>query len=174
MAAILEWKEDNGAAVGSPPSGTTRTGNVTCNWKNIDDATSLYSTYPITVGNNSYTKYQFIQFSGVFTQISNVLFNHVSGNFTQPGFTLKVSATSGYATPSTVSTPTGDYTKTGLLTTGLGVLLGTVGPNKAGSTTLASSPGYSQYLTSQLITTASAANGDLSVPIIMGIVYDEV
>lgn len=172
MAAILEWKEDNGAAVGSPPSGTTRTGNVTCNWKNIDDATSLYSTYPITVGNNSYTKYQFVQFSGVFTQISNVLFNHVSGNL-GAGLTLKVSATSGYATPSTVTTPTGDFSRTGLLTTGLGVLLGTAGPNKAGSTTLASSPGYSQYISSQIVSTALAANGDLP-SVLMGIVYDEV
>ena len=89
MAATFEWDEDNGTATGSPAKGTTRTTAVTnVNWKDIDDATTAYSSNPITAGQNSYQKNQFGKFSGTFNQILGGLFAHTSTAF-GTGLTLK-------------------------------------------------------------------------------------
>ena len=75
MAATFEFDESNAA-------GQTITHNVTnVNWKNIDDATTAYSSSPITAGNNSFEKWQFGHFSGTYNQILSGLFAHTATAF---------------------------------------------------------------------------------------------
>src|SRR3990167_9974205 len=103
MAATFEFDESNAA-------GQTITHNVTnVNWKNIDDATTAYSSSPITAGNNSFEKWQFGHFSGTYNQLSAGLFAHTAVAF-GTGLTLKgppamTSDTDdlAYATPSTAT-----------------------------------------------------------------------
>jgi hypothetical protein len=161
MAVTFFWAEDNGASTGSPAKGTSRTVNVSnVNWKNVDDTTTAYSSSPISAGNNSFDKFQFGIFSGTFNQVSNGLWQHVSGTF-GAGITLKGINTSGYTTPATTANSNliHNLTATGNIATGLAVLFGTVGPQQAGAATLAAT-GYSQYLASQLQTLVSASPGD--------------
>lgn len=165
MASLFSFGEDNGAATGSPAKGTTRTLNRSeCNWKNIDDSTSVYSSYPITAGGNSFSKYQFGVFTGTFNTISNCKFNHTSGTF-GAGITLKCNITSGYTTPATGNLANAyDITTTGLVANGSGVLLGSVGPEQATGTSLGSvATGYSQFIITQLQTTTGASPGDTAL-----------
>lgn len=165
MAATFSWGEDNGNAAGSPAKGTTRdvAGVNQVNWKNIDDVDSAYTSYPVTAGGNSFTKYQFGMFSGTFTQISNVKWAHTSGTF-GAGLTLYGFATSGYATPATGANAalTWNMTATVNVETGGAILMSSLGPERAGATTLAA-PGFTQYLATQLRTTTAAAAGDTAV-----------
>jgi hypothetical protein len=167
MAAIFQWCEDNGTqtAAGSTLRGATRTGhqpnaNVPhVNWKNHDSVTGIYSEWPITAGNNSYTKYQFGLWTGTFNSISNVLYQHVSGTF-GAGLTLKFTGISGYVTPATTSYPGHDLTLTGSISTGISIFLASGGPEVASVITTINSSGYSSYLVTQLQTTAAASAGD--------------
>ena len=175
MASTFIWSEDNGAqAVGASGAnrGATRTFGVSnVNWKNADDTTTTYSSSPITAGNNSYNKYQFGVFSGSFNQISNVVINHTGGSF-GAGLKLAFTGSSGYATPVTTTQSTwADLTLTGLLSTGLPLLLGMNGPQTAHKTTLVTT-GYTSYVASQLVTTVSASAGDTSTAF-LAISYDE-
>lgn len=164
MAATFEFKEDTGAATGSPAHGTTRTAAVTnVNWKNIDDSTTAYSSSPIVAGNNSYPKYQYGHFSGSFNQVLNGLWSaHTAG--TSPmgtGFTLVGKVTSTYATPSTSAlSSTTDFSSTVAIGSGIAVSFSTTGPEDASPTSTLSAAGFSQFLVTQLQTTSSAAPGD--------------
>ena len=163
MAATFEYNEDNGAATGSPAQGTTRNTAVTqVNWKNVDDVATSYTTSPITAGNNSYTKYQFGKFTGTFNQISSGLWAHTAGTL-GTGLTLKGVVTSTYATPSTTANAalTTDMTSVIAITSGATVLFSTTGPQAASPTSTLSAAGFTQYLATQLQTTASAAAGDI-------------
>lgn len=162
MPATFEFIEDNGAAAGSPAKGTTRTtARTECNWKNIDDSTTAYSSSPITAGNNSYTKYQAGHFSGTFNQISNVLWAHTSGTM-GTGLTIKGIVTSTYATPATTTNAslTTDMTSSIAIGSGAAANMSTTGPEAASPTSTLSAAGYTQFLANQLQTTASAAPGD--------------
>jgi len=168
-AATAQFFEDNGTATAGPVGwlkGTTRTTGVSnMNWKNIDDTATAYSASPITAGNNSYPKYQGIVFTGSFNQVSNVLVNHVSGVL-GAGLTIKgnVSGSGFYATPSTsaVALFTRDFTSTGLISTGVSVLLGAVGPEASGkASSTAANPCFTEYLGTQLQTTVAASAGDV-------------
>lgn len=178
MASQFTFAEDNGASVGTPATGTTRTlGRTECNWKNIDDSTTVYSSAPITAGNNSFGKYQFGAISGTFNQVSNGKFGHTSGIF-GAGVALKVNISSGYATPSTTALGAGtvDITPaTGLAASGLPVLFATSsGPAYASLSSITTTPtGYTQYFTTQLQTTTAAAPGDLPSGIELSLSYDE-
>ncbi len=161
-AATFEFEEDNGAATGSPAHGTTTTGARTeCNWKNIDDSTTAYSSSPITAGNNSYTKYQYGHFSGTYNQISAGLWAHTAGAF-GTGLTLKGIVTSTYATPTTTANAslTVDMTSAIAIGSGQTVLFNTAPSASAPTSSITSNPAYTQYLASQLQTTTSAAAGD--------------
>lgn len=107
MPATFVFKEDNGAATGSPARGTVAGTTVTtCNWKNIDDATTTaYSASPITAGNNSFIKYQWGSFSGTYNTISAGLWSpHTApGGALATGLSLKGLVTSTYATPVTTA-----------------------------------------------------------------------
>ncbi len=182
MAATFEFEEDNGVATGSPPKGTTRTAARTeCNWKNIDDSTTAYSSSPITAGNNSYEKWQFGHFSGTFNQILSGLFQHTAGAF-GTGLTLKgqkAMTVDGdnltYTTPSTTANAnlTKDQTAVAAIGSGVAVWFGATGPEATGkAASMTTNPCYTNWLTTQLQTTGSAAAGD-TVTATMTLEYQE-
>ena len=170
MAATFAWDEDTGTATGSPAKGTTRTGGVTdVNWKNSGVQTDPYSSFPITAGNNSYEKWQFGHFSGTYNQILAGLFAHTATAF-GTGLTLKgPAACTGdgtrllYTTPSTTanSNLSTDMTSVIAIGSGVSVCFGATGPEATGkATSTTANPAYTNYLTTQLQTTTSAAAGD--------------
>lgn len=170
MAATFEFEEDNGTQTGSPTKGTSRTAARTeANWKNIDDSTTAYSSSPITAGNNSYEKWQCGHFSGTFNQILGGLFAHTAGAL-GTGLTLKgpAACTSDgtrllYTTPSTTanSNLSTDMTSAISIASGVAVCFGATGPEATGkATSMVTNPCYTNFLTTQLQTTSSAAAGD--------------
>jgi len=182
LAATFEFEEDNGAAAGSPAKGTTRTAARTeANWKNIDDSTTAYTSNPITAGNNSFEKWQFGHFSGTFNQILNGLFAHTATAF-GTGLTLKGTPACTndasrllYTTPSTTanSNLSTDMTSAISIGSGVGVCFGATGPEATGkATSMTTNPCYTNYLTTQLQTTGSAAAGD-TAQVTLTLQYDE-
>lgn len=172
MAATFDWQADTGASTGSPTKGTTRTTGITdVNWKNIDDSTTAYTAAPITAGNNSYERWMFGKFSGTFNTILNGFFAHTATAF-GTGLTLKgTPACTGdgdrllYTTPSTTTNAnlTTNMTTAIAIGSGVGVCFGATGPEATGkATSMTTNPCYTNYLTTQLQTSASAAAGDTS------------
>lgn len=180
MGATFHWCEDNGAATGSPAHGTTRSGfpsdthyATDVNWKNTDDCTAnsgtAYSSSPISGGNNSYQKAQYGYFSGTYDQILSGLFAHTATAF-GTGLTLKgpkaMTADTDrwlYTTPATSadSNLTVDMTSAISIGSGVAVFFGATGPEATGkSASMTTNPCYTNYLTTQLQTTSSAAAGD--------------
>lgn len=170
MAATFDWEADTGAQTGSPTKGTTRTTGMTDNnWKNIDDSTTAYSSSPITAGNNSFERWMFGKFSGTFNQILSGLWAHTATAF-GTGLTLKGAPTCTgdgsrllYTTPSTTANAnlTTDMTSAIAIGSGVAVCFGATGPEATGkATSMTTNPCYTNYLTSQLQTTSSAAAGD--------------
>lgn len=162
MASTLFFCEDNGAAVSLSPRGTTRTTGVSnWNWKNIDDATSTYSDYAITAGNRSFSKFNFLLFSGQ-NMITGVTFSHtgVANIGIGLGISGFVSGSGFYTTPAT-TLPTlfsVDFTPTGV---SRNLLVGIGGPELSGKgLSSANSLVYSEYVGHQLATTSSAPAGD--------------
>lgn len=186
MAATFNWCEDNGAATGSPSRGTTRSQNASpptdVSWKNTDDAKTasggtLYSASPISAGSNSYTKYQYGQFSGTFNQILNGKWSArtAPSGALATGLTLKGTVTSTYATPSTATNAalTTNYTSAEVaIGSGLTVNFSTTGPEDASPTSTLSAAGFTQYLATQLQTSGSAVAGDIDA-ITTTLQYDE-
>ena len=171
-AATFEFEEDNGTATGAPAKGTTRTAARTeCNYKNIDDSTTAYTSNPITAGNNSYQKPQFGHFSGTFNQILSGLWAHTAGAL-GTGLTLKtVQAVSSdgtrwlYTTPATSADAnlSTDATSAIAIGSGVAVWFGATGPEATGkAASMSTNPCYSTFLTSQLQTSGSAAAGDIT------------
>lgn len=187
MPATFNWCEDNGTQTGSPLRGTTRSQNasppVDVSWKNIDDAKTsgtgtLYSASPIVAGSNSFTKYQYGQFSGTFNQILNAKWSaHTApGGALATGLSLKGKVLTAYSTPATttdsgISSPT-DFTTAVAIGSGTSVSFSTVGPEGASPTSTLGAAGFTQYLASQLQTTGSAAAGDMAT-ITCTLQYDE-
>lgn len=170
MAATFEFNRDTGTQTGSPTKGTTRTTAVTdTNWKNTDTYGTEYSAAPITAGNNSYEIWNFGKFSGTFNQISAGLFAHTATAF-GTGLTLKgPPACTGdgdrllYTTPSASANAnlTTDMTTAVAIGSGVAVCFGATGPEATGkATSMTTNPCYTNYLTTQLQTSGSAAAGD--------------
>lgn len=170
MAATFDWQEDTGTATGSPAKGTTRTTGVTdVNWKNSGTQGTAYTAAPITAGNNSFQKAQFGKFSGTFNQISAGLFAHTSGTL-GTGLTLKGPASMTadadrwlYVTPSATadSNLTTDMTSAISIGSGVTVWFGATGPEATGkAASMTTNPCYTNFLTTQLQTSGSAAAGD--------------
>lgn len=166
MASEASFCEDNGAAAGTPAKGTTRTFRRTeVNWKNVDDSTTAYSSSPITTGNNSYEKWQFLAITGSYNQLSAGKFGHTTGIF-GAGLKLVTVVTSGYHTPTTTTLSSGvDITQpSGIAAASQTVYFSAVGPEAdAHLATFTSSSGYTQYFATQLQTTTAASPGDTSV-----------
>ena len=170
MAATFAFDRDTGAATGSPAKGTTRSAGTTdTNWKNTDTYATAYSAAPITAGNNSFEIWNFGHFSGSFNQISAGLFAHTATAF-GAGLTLKgTPACTGdgdrllYTTPSTTANAnlTTDMTSAIAIGSGVAVCFGATGPEATGkATSMTTNPCYTNYLTTQLQTSGSAAAGD--------------
>jgi hypothetical protein len=175
MAANFEWDEDNGA-------GKTQTHGVTnVNWKNIDDATTTYSSYPVTAGNNSYTKWQYGHFSGTYNQLLNGKFGHTVGTLgtgltlkSQPAMTVDGDKLT-YSTPSAsiLVALTNDMTSpNSIATSGIAVWFSGTGPEAAKTASTTANPAYTNYLTTQVITTPVALPGDSGI-VTLSLVYDE-
>jgi hypothetical protein len=175
MPATFDWESDNGAATGSPAQGTTRnTGRTDTNWKNIDDATSAATSYPVTAGNNSYEIFMFGKFSGTFTTIQTGLWAHTAGTL-GTGLTLKGNVSSNYTSPSTTanSSLTTDMTSAISISSGQTVLFTATGPQTASpASSCSTNPCYTQYLISQMQTSSGAAAGN-SATVTMTLTYQE-
>lgn len=167
MAATFAFKEDNGASTGSPARGTTAATTVTtCNWKNVDDATSTaYSASPITAGNNSYIKYQFGSFSGTYNQLSAGLWSPHTAGTLAANCTLVGKVSSTYTTPATTAmSGSTDYSSIVAIGAGATVLFSTDTNPSTGSptSTTTANPVVTQWLVTQLQTSSSAAAGDIA------------
>ena len=171
MAATTTWYEQNGTAAGSPAAGTASTIS-SCDWKNIDDTTTPRASSPVLAGSNSYSKYIYLKFSGTFNQISAVKFAHTAGTL-GTGISLKGKITSTYTTPSTASLGSStDITSTTAIGSGASVLLGTSGPNDTNPAASQTTTCYTQYIVTQVQTTASANAGD-SGSVTLTVQYNE-
>lgn len=170
MAATFDWQRDTGSATGSPAKGTTRTtGQSEVNWKNTDTVGTAYTSAPITAGNNSYEINEFGKFSGTFNTILSGLFAHTATAL-GTGLTLKgVPACTGdgdrllYTTPSASANAglTTDMTSAISIGSGVAVCFGATGPEATGkATSMTTNPCYTNFLTTQLQTSGSAAAGD--------------
>lgn len=182
MPATFAWDEDTGTQTGSPTKGTTRTAGVTdVNWKNSGTQGTAYSAAPITAGNNSFEKWQFGHFSGTFNQILNGKFAHTAGTL-GTGLTLKgTPACTGdgdrllYTTPSASANAnlTTDMTSAIAIGSGVAVFFGATGPEATGkASSMTTNPCYTNYLTTQLQTSGSAAAGDTAT-VTLTLQYDE-
>ena len=170
MAATTTWYEQNGTASGSPAHGTESTIS-SCDWKSVDDSTTSRASAPVLAGSNSYDKYIYLKFTGVFNQISAVKFAHTAGTL-GTGISLKSKITSTYATPATTAMGSStDITSTTPIGSGASVLLSTTGPN--GSTSASQTTTcYTQYIVTQVQTTSAANAGD-SGTVTLTVQYNE-
>lgn len=159
MSATTNWFEQNGTAAGSPAGGT-ESSISSCDWKSVDDTTTSRASAPVLAGSNSYSKYIYLKFSGVFNQISNVKFAHTAGTL-GTGISLVGKVTSTYTTPATSALANAsDMTAPGSIGSGASVLLGTSGPNDTSPSASQTTACSTQYLVTQVQTTASANAGD--------------
>ena len=171
MAATTTWYEQNGTASGSPASGTESTIS-SCDWKSVDDSTTSRASAPVLAGSNSYSKYIYVKFTGTFNQISAVKFAHTAGTL-GTGISLVGKITSTYTTPATSALASStDITATTPIGSGASVLLGTTGPNDTSPSSSQTTTCYTQYIVSQVQTTASANAGD-SGTVTLTVQYNE-
>ena len=171
MSATTTWYEQNGTAAGSPAAGTESTVS-SCDWKNIDDTTTSRASSPVEAGTNSFSKYNYLGFSGTFNQISAVKWAHTAGTL-GTGISLVGKVTSTYSTPSTTAlSSTSDMTSPVSVSSGASVLLGTSGPNDANPSASQTTSCYTQYLVTQVQTTSAAASGD-SGQVTLTVQYNE-
>ena len=176
MAATFTWQRSHGA-------GETISTATEINWKNIDDDTTAYTSAPITKGNNSFELWLAGKFSGTFTQIMGGLFAHTATAF-GTGLTLKgIPLMNGggdadrvtYTTPSTTANTklTKDMTTAIAIASGVNVWFGPTGANNTGKKPfMTTNPCWTNYLTTQLQTTASAGTGDTAT-VTLTLSYDE-
>lgn len=175
MAATFEWDEANGAGE------TITHGRAERNHKNVDDSTTAYTASPISAGSNSYSKWQYGHFSGTYNQILNGLYAHTAGAFGtgltrkgQPAMTADGDRLA-YSTPATSALAALTFDDTPVIAIGAGraVWFGATSPSAAGkAASTTANPAYTNYLTSQLQTTGSAAAGD-TVSATFTLQYDE-
>lgn len=159
MSATTNWYEQNGAASGSPAHGTESTIS-SCDWKSVDDTTTPRASAPVLAGENSYSKYIYLKFSGTFNQISAVKFAHTAGTL-GTGISLVGKVTSTYTAPAASAlASSSDMTTPIAITSGASVLLSTTGPNGDNPSASQTTTCYTQYLVTQVQTAASAAAGD--------------
>ena len=154
MASTQTWSEFNGAGQ------TETTSRTDCNWKNIDDSTTAYSSSVITAGNNSFWKYQCIVFAGTWNSLSSLTYK-IDNNAPATGISIKANTKTTYAQPAT--TASGDAAAS---TAGESANFGTNLASSAFSAGTATASGggtcYTNPWRTQLQTTASAAPGDIA------------
>lgn len=152
MSSTQSWTEYNG-------SGQTATANrADCNWKNVDDSTTTYSSSPInaSANANSFPKYQALVFAGTWNSISAFTYK-CSSNAPATGITLNGSVVTSYTTPATTATGDG-----ALSTSGVSANLSATTPFAVGTASLTGGgTAYANCLRTQLATTSSASSGDI-------------
>lgn len=159
MSATTNWYEQNGTATGTPAHGT-ESSISSCDWKSVDDTTTSRASAPVLAGENSYDKKIYLKFTGTFNQIGAVKFAHTAGTL-GTGISLKGKVTSTYTAPSTAAlSGATDMTTPTSVGSGASVLLGTSGPNDENPSASQTAACYTQYLVTQVQTTASASAGD--------------
>lgn len=154
MASTQTWSEGNGTNAGTETASRTE-----CNWKNVDDSTTAYSSSPVTAGNNSFTKYQAIKFGGTYNTLSALTYK-IDNNAPATGISIVGSVVSTGTTPSTTASGDSAMSTTGLSANFTGGTWATA--FATGTSTTTSNPVYGQPLRTQLQTTASAAPGDIA------------
>lgn len=154
MASTQTWSEGNGAN-----AGTETASRAECNWKNVDDSTTPYSSSPITAGNNSFAKAQAIKFGGTYNTLSSLSYK-IDNNAPATGISIVGSVVSTAFTPSTTATGDSALSTTGVSANFSGGTWATV--FAAGTATSSANPVYGQVLRTQLQTTASASPGDIA------------
>ena len=152
MASTQTWTEGNGSA-----AGTVTTSRAECNWKNIDDSTSAYSSYPInsTANANSFSKYQSLYFAGTWNSISAVTYK-IDNNAPATGLSIVGAVVTSGTTPSTSATGDSALSTSGLsanlTTTAMGYATGASSSTASGNINV-------NALRTQLQTTSSYAGG---------------
>lgn len=166
MSITATWKEDN-------TSGQTSSTATSINWGSTDEANLIPASHPIAAGNNSYTKYNYIQFTGTFTSVSDVKFAHTSGTL-NTGCSVYGNITSTYNTPTTNSeTGLTDISGITPITDGISMTLSPTGPSSTTDrSSECSSACFSQYIEHQLRTTSSASAGS-SGSVVFTVQYQE-
>lgn len=154
MASTQTWSEFNGAGQ------TETTSRADCNWKNIDDSTTAYSSSPVVAGNNSFWKYQCVVFAGTWNSLSSLTYK-IDNNAPATGITIKANVHTTYSQPA--ATSTGDASAS---TTGESANFGTSAASSAftAGTATASGSGtcYTNPWRTQLQTTSAASPGDIA------------
>ena len=150
MASTVSFTEYNGA------SQTATASRTEMNLKNIDDSTTVYSSSPVTAGNNSYSKYQAAVHTGTYNLLSSASYK-ISSNAPGTGLSIVGSVVTSYTTPSTTSTGDSAMSTTGASTN----FVGSTTPFGTGSSTYnTGGTVYVNALRLQLQSTTSAAPGD--------------
>ena len=147
MAATYQWSETNTVSV------VVTDGISNINFGSVDACNINTTNYPINISTHSFIKYIRAKFSSSFTTISNMLFWKSAGNLLT-GETIKAGLTTTFVTP--VNTASGDSDCPTSAGSALAVL------SAAGTATITSSPGYSEYIRLQLQTTGSAPSGNVN------------
>lgn len=178
MTATFTWQEENGTAGSSTISTPTDT-----NWKNADDTSATaYNAAPITAGNNSFEKWIYGKFSGTFNKIQNGFWAHTATAFGagltlkgEPSMTASANALA-YATPATAANAnlTVNMTAVTAIASGQVVWFAPAQPdtNPTFTASQTTNPCFTNFLTTQLQTTAGAAAGDTAT-VTMTLQYDE-
>jgi len=143
MAATFQFSESNTVAE------TVTDGISNLNMGSNDSINLNTSTYPIIVGQNSFSKYLRAKFSSTFTEISNMKFWKSVGTLVT-GETIKAAANVAFATPSQTGTGDSDIPTTE------GTALAIQAAD--GSSTIVA-VGYTKYIRLQLNTTGSSPSG---------------
>ena len=159
------------------------------NWKAVDDTITPYTNSRafINVGSNSYAKYNYIRFNGLFTTIANVTITHVSG--TLPPNVRLVSSQSIVSDSNKIqfNTPTRTYNTaiTSYDISGIGSSVSLlVGPPLSSASDPAYAPNklilanntagalYTNYFVTQLLVGNNVGTGSIG-NIVLQITYDE-
>lgn len=151
MPSTQTWSEFNGTS-----AATETTSRTDMNLKNIDDSTSAYGTYPVTAGNNSFSKYQALVFAGVWNSLSALTYK-VSTNAPATGVSIVGSVVTAGTTPTTTATGDAAMSITGLSAN----FVSSTTPYGTGtSSSTASGTMYANPLRLQEQTTTAAAAGN--------------
>ena len=142
MVSTFVFSETNGT---SPGSVTDSISNI--NYGNTDAANITPLDNPVRAGENSFSKWNRGKWTGTFNKISAIKWWRSDGQGFPTGVEIVADTQTTYATPSTTSIGT-----TQIPTTEGSAL--TPGPTEL------TSAGYSNFVRSQLKTTASAAPGN--------------
>lgn len=175
MASTFQWNKDNGTATGAPAAGTTRGVAVNSDWKAVDDNTTVFSDSSVQQGTNSYEVWLSGQWTGAFTNISNVLWAHTSG-VVPSGITMKGKNGLTYTTPSRTANAnlTTDMTAAISIASGQAVNVGGTSPQAAGKAASSSAnPTYTEFLTTQMQVANTSVPADSGL-IVQSIQWNEI